>query len=224
MTPKASDTEWYEHALEGVDTHETNYTLKFDGGLCLGCPKVDGLPDPQVGETIRCYGRGFGYAVRGIVVGGRVYRYQTVAEEQAQWERERQENERKAEEKLAATVEETDKRIALLPTLLRERILKFQESGGHSFRRDLEQYELFCCEQAALIAHALKTAEAIVKFHAAGWKEQLTLVPGLSDGHSGNTFGMACLLAKLLVAQSDDVTKVPGALSPIVGSDAYHHA
>jgi hypothetical protein len=27
------------------------------------------------------------------------------------------------------------------------------------------------------------------------WDEQKKLVPGLDDGHSGNTFGMACRLA-----------------------------
>jgi hypothetical protein len=27
------------------------------------------------------------------------------------------------------------------------------------------------------------------------WDEQKSLVPGLDDGHSGNTFGVACRLA-----------------------------
>jgi len=35
---------------------------------------------PVPGEAMRRYGRGIGYMVRGIVIGGRVYRYQTAEE------------------------------------------------------------------------------------------------------------------------------------------------
>lgn len=223
MKPPASDTEWFEHAIQRVEIHANSYTLSFDDGICLGCPKVAGLPDPQVGETIRCYGQRFGGgSVRGIVINGRVYRYQTVAEEKAEWERQSREREAEAERNFIANLAETDRRILALPDPLRQRIFKFQQSGGHAFRRDLESYELFCCEQAALIASTLKTVSAIDKFHGAQtWEQQIALVPGLDRGHSGNTFGMACALAKLLLTQPETIRKVPGAMSPITGSAAY---
>lgn len=56
-------------------------------------------------------------------------------------------------------------------------------------------YNRFCCEQAIIIAEALRTNDKIVEFHKMNWDEQKKLVPGLDDGHSGNTFGAACKLA-----------------------------
>lgn len=55
-------------------------------------------------------------------------------------------------------------------------------------------YNIFCCEQAILISE-LGSKEAIVDFNKQDWKKQKEMVPGLSDDHSGNTFGMACRLA-----------------------------
>jgi len=57
-------------------------------------------------------------------------------------------------------------------------------------------YNSFCCDQAILIAEFLRTKEKILEFHKMeDFDEQKKLVPGLDDGHSGNTFGMSCRLA-----------------------------
>ncbi len=56
-------------------------------------------------------------------------------------------------------------------------------------------YNRFCCEQGILIAESLKTKDKIIEFHKMDWDNQKKLVPGLDDGHSGNTFGSACKLA-----------------------------
>jgi hypothetical protein len=58
-----------------------------------------------------------------------------------------------------------------------------------------EGYNRFCCEQAITIAESLRTKDRIIEFHKMTWDEQKSLVPGLDDGHSGNTFGVACRLA-----------------------------
>lgn len=58
-----------------------------------------------------------------------------------------------------------------------------------------EDYNIFCCDQGILIAESLRNKEKIVEFHKMEWNEQKKLVPGLDDGHSGNTFDMACRLA-----------------------------
>jgi hypothetical protein len=58
-----------------------------------------------------------------------------------------------------------------------------------------EGYNRFCCEQGIIIAESLRTKDKIFEFNKMGWDEQKKLVPGLDDGHSGNTFGMACRLA-----------------------------
>lgn len=220
MNIDAGDNQFEESIIDAVREHSDGYELTHDGWT-LSCPKVEGLPAPRVGETMRCYGKGIGYTVRGIVVGGRVYRYQTEAEEierHAAWCREQ---EAKRERELFANLAETDRRIAALPPLFQERIAKFQRDGGPEFRRDYEGYELFCCEQAVAIVDALHTSEAIRSFHAAPWDEQKRLVSGLSDGHSGNTFGAACMLALAYVERPEYVAKLHGALTPLVGCEAY---
>jgi hypothetical protein len=71
------------------------------------------------------------------------------------------------------------------------------------------EYNLFAMEQAIVIAEALQTKETIIEFKDKGWDEQKKLVPGLDDGHSGNTFGMAlrfaiAYLPQLLVNHRDE--------------------
>jgi hypothetical protein len=179
------------------------------------------LPPPVMGEPIRTYGRGIGYSVRGIVIAGRVYRYQTHAEEEAQQQQLQRKREAEAEATLERTRAETDQRIAALPPVFRARLEKFQRDGGHEFRRDYESYELFCCEQAVVFAEALKTPEALKAWRDLPFKQQQQQVQGLNDGHSGNTFGMACRLAHWYLTHPDLVTQEHGALVPLVGCDAY---
>jgi hypothetical protein len=71
------------------------------------------------------------------------------------------------------------------------------------------QYNLFVMEQGILIAESLQTKEAIIEFKDKDWNEQKILVPGLDDGHSGNTFNMAlrfaiAYLPQLLVNRRDE--------------------
>lgn len=46
-------------------------------------------------------------------------------------------------------------------------------------------------------------------------------VTGMSDGHSGNTAGAAMMLARLYIESPEYVSQLHGALSPLVGSEAY---
>lgn len=62
-------------------------------------------------------------------------------------------------------------------------------------------YNIFCCQQAIIIANALETKERIVEFHKADWEEQMKMVPMISSDHSGNTFGMSCRLALCYLPQ-----------------------
>lgn len=57
------------------------------------------------------------------------------------------------------------------------------------------EYNLYCCEQGIVICEALKSEDEIIKWHKLSWDEQAKMVPGLDDGHSGNTFQMSCRLA-----------------------------
>ena len=215
-----SDDQFTEDTLDAVRERPDGYELTHDGWT-LSCPKVEGLPAPCVGEILRCYGRGIGSIVRGIVVGGRVYRYRTEAEEHTRAAEEQRAQEAEREQAFVANLADTDRRIAALPVFFRERIAKFQRDGGYHFRRDYEAYELFCCEQAVVIADALHTREAIDAFAAAPWEEQTRMVSGLSNDHSGNTFGAACQFARTYITHPEFVPMMHGALVPLVGCAAY---
>ena len=71
-----------------------------------------------------------------------------------------------------------------------------------------------------LTPYSSSTAD-ITKFHALNYEGQLEMVPTLSDGHSGNTFGFACMLARLQIEYPDKVYEVHGSLSPLVGSKDF---
>lgn len=58
-----------------------------------------------------------------------------------------------------------------------------------------KEYNLFACEEGIKISEALKTKEKIIEFHKSTWEVQKEMVPTIDDGHSGNTFGLACKLA-----------------------------
>jgi hypothetical protein len=80
------DKEFYEEVLESVSDEGDAWTFRADGG-CLCVNKVEGI-DPKLGDTVRFYGRGFGYTVRGVAVNGRIVRYMTREEEtrkHAEW-------------------------------------------------------------------------------------------------------------------------------------------
>lgn len=67
---------------------------------------------------------------------------------------------------------------------------------------------MFACTEAVKIADALAPRDVLPDVDAEGllrefydlpWEEQKQRVPGLDDGHSGNTFGGACALARALI-------------------------
>lgn len=105
-----------------------------------------------------------------------------------------------------------------LPPEFKERIDTFRKNNP-KFRVDYEHYELFCCEQAVIIANALKTPEAVKEW--AESSDRWELVPNLDHGHSGNTMGMATHLAYWYLQQPDAINRIAGALSPLVGSKEY---
>ena len=56
-------------------------------------------------------------------------------------------------------------------------------------------YNTFCCEQAILISSTLRSKDKILEFSELEWDLQKKIVPGLDDGHSGNTFVTSWRLA-----------------------------
>lgn len=221
MTAWKDDPEFIENTVEKVQPSTRGWEVSFDDGWCLVVTSKRCQVEPKVGETILCFGRGVGYEVRGVVIGGRVYSYQTREEHEQGWrqkvDKDAQEKQKRAEEERP----ERDRRIEALPQPLQERLRRFLQTK-EEFAADFEPYELFVCEQAALIANKLGDPKAIREFSQAKTAEQKEMIPDLDfEEHSGNTFGCACRIAWLLVEHPDLVVKEHGALCPLVGCENY---
>jgi hypothetical protein len=190
------------------------------GGLCCGLKKKYKVK-PKVGDklTVHTKGGAFG-TIRGMDLNGKRIFWKSDEELEKARQKWLKDNEDRKQREFTENKAEMDKRYNSLPDCFKKRIDKFRANNDR-FRIDYENYELFCCEQAVLIANACKSKEAVKDFKAKKWDEQLKLVEGLSDGHSGNTFGCACSLAYWYLEQPENVTKMHGALSPLVGSEEY---
>lgn len=204
------------------------YSLNFDSmgfGLCerYGDAPPHGIV-PRVGDVARLWGKGFGYPVRGLALwDGREWRvaYYRTPDEQREYDR-RQVEQMRAErrERFERERAQLDAEYDALPRVFQQRIDRFRENNP-DFRWEYEGYEVFCCREAVKIADALGSEDAIQAWRDLPYAEQRKRVP-IDDGHSGNTFGAACMLAALYLREGGRyVPQMHGALSPLVGSEAY---
>ena len=91
------DHDYTELPLSSVRKESDGYALEREGDwgtLWIADPGFE----PKVGELARFYGRGTGFPVRGVVIAGRVARYQTADELNAQMQSEHEAFERKCRE------------------------------------------------------------------------------------------------------------------------------
>lgn len=218
------DAQYWTETIFEVRDDDNGWILTDASHLSIFCPSDKCSVPPKAGETVHLYGKGLGYEVRGIVVEGRVYRYKT--EEQAKVDHEAwcEERRKKAEAKLEATRAERDAKIAALPKLFRDRIERFQRTTP-DWRRDHEEYEIFCCEEAVkIVQHVLEqhvsTSIVLDRFREDAELQKAVLGKSLEQ-HSGNTFGAACNLASLFLNSPENVVKQHGALCPLVGCKDY---
>jgi len=228
------DTQFTEHKITLVQDESDGWAIEFDGGFSILCGRERCTEPPRVGETARLYGKGFGYPVRGIVIEGRVYRYLTEAEEEQEHTRGIRAQQEERQRELDATQPERDRRVAALPEAFQRRIERLQRATPH-WRRDHEGYELFVCEEAQKVIayvwrltsreralNALAVQNAVKDFYDSPDKQKAA---GISDEHSGNTFGMACRLASDFLNDFDKtptrVERGHGALCALVGCKDY---
>lgn len=233
-----ADSQSQDYEVESVkaETYEGRpaYEVHFKDGFVLGVRDEFGAArPPEKGDWLRCYGRGFGFEVRGVGLVTRkpvgdgffvreslisLYRYKT--EKEAELEHARA----VAEQKLKRAEEWETKKdvhaadVAALPAVFRERFEFFMRTP--SWGPEFGPYEIFVMKEAVKIANTLKTPEAIESFARASWEEQKRLVD-LSDDHSGNTFGSACRLAHVFLKEPALVPQMHGALCPLVGCEGY---
>lgn len=196
------------------------YSITTENGIGFGLDKIYGV-EPKHGDDITIITKDGAFGtIRGVNLNGKVVFYKT----DEQLEQEHQEWLKKNEEEKLKRFEENkarmDAQYEKLPQAFKDRIDKYR-ANNPKFRIDFEDYELFCCEQAVIIANACKTADEVAKFREKDWDDQIAQVPDLSSDHSGNTFGCACALAHWYLEKPENVAKMFGAMSPLVGSKEY---
>jgi hypothetical protein len=216
---KADDREYEEVRISKVEgDQKKGWLLARKDGWCFGGIPKDWGGTPKAGMLARFYGRGIGSTVRGLDLDGVEVFYRSAEEQATENHLQLKESECKQFEEFQHNRKDMDKRVAALPEVFRTRIQKFREANK-DFRWKFEGYELFTCEEAVKIAARCKTLEEVKAFHDLPWEEQKKA--GISDGHSGNTFGMACRLASWFLTKPENVTKEHGALVALVGCDEY---
>lgn len=161
---------------------------------------VDLAPDgyePQIGSEVMRHTIGISH-ILSIVIDGHIFRYKTLTQDRA----------------------EHDAKIARLPEIFQQRIHRFQRAPF--FREDLEGYEIFVAEQAVMLAGRWKTPEKLQRWSQLNYNHKIKLVPELEEaGHSGNSFYFSTVLAWVYLSEPNRLLDLPGALSPLVGSNAY---
>lgn len=214
-----TDSEFEDDIIATVEPDGGGWAIGRANGWSFYVPETSPVT-PKVGDAIRFYGRGIGYPVRGLTINGATVFYRTREQHRLDQEQEQERSDQRRRAQFEQQRSEHDQRITALPAVMRERIAKFQ-AFSPDWRWQHEGYELFTCEQAVLIADALKTPDAVAEFQKEAWDEQKRIVAGLSDGHSGNTFDAACFLAKCLLTDPALVTQAHGALATLVGCKEY---
>jgi hypothetical protein len=199
-------------------TGKRSYSFTMATGFSFGISDTDIVP--KEGDTIRLYGKGFGYTVRGVEINGQEVYYRTEHEQELLHKKQVEDSKREQREKFEANKDQYFADIAALPEVFQTRFKKYAKNNPN-FDWEFGDYELFTCKQAVVFADALKTVEALDKFYKAPWKKQKKMVPGMDEGHSGNTFGGAVYLAKLFIMDTLLVEQAHGALAPMVGCTEY---
>ena len=73
---KKKDREYRIFTINKVEDHDKEISLKFDNFYCLDIQRSRGFV-PKAGMTLKIYGRGVGFPVRGIEVNNHIYKYLT---------------------------------------------------------------------------------------------------------------------------------------------------
>lgn len=237
VTPPDNGEDVTVKTVTGHDDPESDYlSILTNEGMGFGLEKKYNVV-PKEGDVITLY-TVQGSTIRGMDINKEKIYYKT--DEQLQEERKEwlANNEKEKEERFLKEKDKLDADYNALPEFFQKRIDKFR-ANNPTFRKDFESYELFTCTEAVKIATALANDEEIAKhpdvvgwiekpvperiklWSNLAWPEQKLIIPTLDEGHSGNTFGMACQLAFHFTSNPENVVKLHGALAPLVGSEEY---
>jgi hypothetical protein len=204
---------------------ESDYYTISMGAMCFGLDKAHGY-EPSIGEEITIHTKGGSFGtIRGVDIKEKNVSWKRVFwktdeeldEDHRLWV---EKYEKEKQERYLKEVDSMDAQYNALPDFFKKRIDRFRKNNDR-FRVDYESYELFCCNEAVIIANACKDFETVEKFSKMNYNEQYDMIPEMSHDHSGNTIGCAISLAYWYLKEPEVIEKIHGALSPLVGGEAY---
>lgn len=223
---------WIEEGLiTRLVEEDTGWAVTTEGGWTSLLRKDRTATIPQVGDTFTTFGQ-IGYPFHGQAINGNVAWYRSIEEEEALRLSSLREADQRKRDRFVADKARLDAAYRALPETFRNRIDKFRDTNP-DFRWEFESYEMMCCTDAVKIARYCSVnriaprgngdeptaADNIVAFSDLPWEEQRKA--GISEGHSGNSFGFAVRLAWLYVTHPVMVVEEHGALTPLVGCESY---
>lgn len=219
-TEIATDTNFEERTLSKVERIGDRFQVDMSDGWSFQFKNRPNLQPPMAGETIRLYGRGLGYSIRGVSIGKRVFSYETEVNHREYAKARQARRDRSARKACIAHRAKNQARIDALPDSLMDRVNGFMEHNEGWFAK-FGKYELMVCEQTAALATHMGTSDRLQAFAALPYKEQGAAFPEMDPGHSGNSFGQVLRLTGHLLDRPELVPKEHGALCPLAGCEAY---
>ena len=233
-------SQFYKEAvLDRVEAHidsdgHQRYTIYFDNSFATDI--IHDTIVPEVGDTVKFYGDGFGYPIAGIDINNQEVYYRTPEEMETEHRRGREEWHRQQYEGFLKEEAELNAKYDALPREFQQRIDKFRATNP-DWRWMYESYEMSSCVDAVLIADTMQRVRGISKpmldyevhfeeFREQPWDQQSGLVTQMTgkelfDGHSGNSWGFAVRLAYHYLTDKRMVVLEHGALTPLVGCVDY---
>jgi hypothetical protein len=207
--PSSDDLDYIEHVIKEVRRYDDGrYEIRY--GLGFVYEATDGVA-PQVGEVVRIYNGVAPGSVRGLIVGGRVYNYQTRAEAEVEHAAWREECDAEARKRFP----EYDRRYAALPEAFRRRLDHFRRLPR--FRLTLEGIELGACESAVRLAEECGSAEAVAEFQKLSYDLQRLARPWLvAHREPAEALDVICQLAFWWHQAPGRLSEVPGAMEYLV--------
>ena len=177
-----------ETTLDG----EPAYEFRFgSSGICH--KKSEFSIEPKVGDQLDLATYS-GSACRGMRLNGAVMFYYddaTLQQQREEWSKHYHEKQQKEFDEYMQTAGE---KYAALPKCLQKRIDAMRVSDDADTRY-WEPYTMFAFQEGVKIAAILTSEKEILAFRELSWKNQKTLVPDLSEDHSGGTFATAIVAA-----------------------------
>ena len=75
------DVEYEDNVIEEVSTYPNGYVVKLNDNRSYAGITKNFSVEPKVGMSIRLFGKGLGYVIRGVVLNGKMIFYKTAREQ-----------------------------------------------------------------------------------------------------------------------------------------------